>query len=82
MSCDMKLSQLDECESAIIKSINIYGSMRIRLQDLGMITGTRVKCVFKNFNGKISAYNIRGAVIALRKTEADFIDIALVERKC
>ncbi len=76
------LSELEENKKAVIKKINIKGSMRRRLQDLGLISGTKVECVLKKQNGMISAYNIKGALIALRKSDTDFIEIIPVERKC
>lgn len=76
------LSELEENEKAVIKNINIKGTMRRRLQDLGLISGTKVECVLKKSNGMISAYNIKGALIALRKTDTDFIEIIPIERMC
>lgn len=73
------LSLLKEGESAIVTKINVCGSMRRRLQDLGLICGTRVCCVLKKSRGKIAAYRIRGALIALRKLDADLIEIKYVE---
>lgn len=76
------LSELEENKKAVIKNINIKGTMRRRLQDLGLISGTKVECVLKKHNGMISAYNIKGALIALRKTDTDFIEIIPIERMC
>ncbi len=73
------LSLLKECESAIITKINVCGSMRRRLQDLGLICGTRINCVLKKSNGKIAAYRIRGALIALRKSDTDLIEIEYIK---
>lgn len=70
-----KLSQLNECESAVVKEIHLNGSMRRRLQDLGLITGTKVKCIFKNPSGNTAAFCVRGAVIALRKCDSALIDV-------
>ena len=40
-----------------------------RLLDIGVISGTRVKCVLKSPLGDPTAYLIRGAVMALRKED-------------
>ncbi len=71
------LSDLKECECAVIKKICTCGLMKRRLQDLGLIPGTRVKCVFKNHSKSMSAYCVRGTVIALRKSDADLVEIKL-----
>ncbi len=44
-------------------------SIRRRLTDLGIIDGTRLECVGKSPMGDPSAYLIRGAVIAIRKSD-------------
>ncbi|MBR1591600.1 MAG: ferrous iron transport protein A [Ruminococcus sp.] len=58
------LDSLCENEKALIISIKLHGRLRSRLNDLGFVGGTPVECVKKNKT--ISAYQIRGAVIALR----------------
>jgi ferrous iron transport protein A len=42
-----------------------------RLIDLGLVRGTRVTCVLKSPAGDPCAYLIRGALIALRRADAD-----------
>ena len=37
-----------------------------RLEDMGLAKGAAVRCLFKSPFGGISAYFVRGAVIALR----------------
>ena len=44
-----------------------------RLLDLGLIRGTRVTCTAKSPAGDPAAYLIRGAVIALRRADAEGI---------
>lgn len=73
VSCLIKLSELKINECAVIERINIFNSMRRRLQDLGIVNGTKIRCVLINPSGSISAYCVRGAVIALRKTDAEKI---------
>ena len=45
--------------------------MRRRLRDIGLIEGTKVKCVLKSPAGDPTAYQIRGALIALRSEDAE-----------
>ena len=72
--CDIfRLSELMEDEICIVKSINASTDIRRRLQDMGLIPGTRVQCVFKSPYGDPTAYLIRGALVALRKKDAENI---------
>ena len=50
-----------------------FDSMRRRLQDIGLIEGTRVECLQKSPSGDPVAYLIRGAVIALRTEDSEKI---------
>lgn len=50
----------------IIKKINVDGSIKRRLLDIGMIEGTKVENVLVSPFGDPMAFLIRGAVIALR----------------
>jgi len=52
-----------------------------RLRDLGIIEGTKIRCVLKGKQGDPSAYLIRGAVIALRRCDACHIMVK-EEREC
>ncbi len=51
------------------------GLQRRRLMDLGIIPGTVVSAAMKSFSGDPVAYNIRGAAIALRKNQAEMVQI-------
>ena len=41
-----------------------------RLKDLGLISGTSVRCLYRAPFGDPTAYEIRGAVIALRRADS------------
>lgn len=64
------LTQLHEGESARVIRLQNRGSMKRRLQDLGLVEGTKVECIQKSPYGDPVAYGIRGAVIALRTEDA------------
>lgn len=49
------------------------GIVRRRMMDLGLVLGTAVKALLKSPAGDPVAYEIRGAVIALRSEEAGTI---------
>jgi len=65
-----RLNQLAAGQSASVLRILTKGSMRRRLQDIGLIEGTRVLCLMRSPAGDPTAYGIRGAVIALRADDA------------
>lgn len=56
-------------------SPNCRGSERRRLLDLGVVPGTEIECEMISPGGDPTAYRVRGAVIALRKEQADLIQI-------
>ncbi len=64
------LSDLNQGYTAVVKELTASGSIRRRLQDIGIIEGTRVECVQKSPLGDPVAYLIRGAVIALRMEDS------------
>lgn len=59
--CDIKVG-----ETAVVERLNIHGTMRRRLLDIGLCDGTKVQCVGHSPMGDPGAYLIRGAVIAIR----------------
>ena len=69
----MTLTNLNEGCSGIIYEVKLRGAIRRRLYDLGLIKGTKVSCVIKSPKGNPIAYNIRGAIIALRNSDTDKI---------
>jgi len=75
------LSQLCTGEEGTVTSLDISGRMRRRLQDLGVINGTKITCVFHAPFGDPTAYEVRGALIALRKEDAEKIIIKPPERR-
>ncbi|MEA4926556.1 MAG: FeoA family protein [Syntrophomonadaceae bacterium] len=53
-----------------VRELTSDGNIRRRMLDLGLICGTRVAALQKSPSGDPVAYEIRGAVIALRSEEA------------
>ena len=62
-------------ECGTVSDITLGGAMRRRLQDIGLIPGTSVRCVGVSPLGDPRAYEIRGAVIALRNDDAEAVHI-------
>lgn len=73
MNRELPLSQLSVGQSATVKQLLTSGTMRRRLQDLGIISGTQIECVLKSPAGDPVAYRIRGALVALRKKDSNQI---------
>ena len=70
------LSQMRPGARATVIDLNAEGGMRRRLQDLGLVKGCRVDCVERSPLGDPTAYRICGAVVALRREDADAVRIA------
>lgn len=64
------LAMLQEGERARVLALTQQDAMRRRLQDMGLIEETQVECVLKSPWGDPVAYRIRGALIALRGSDA------------
>ena len=71
----LPLSDLSEGEGARVRALHLSGGMRRRLQDLGLVAGTRVTCLQRAAGGDPTAYRIRGAVIALRREDSDGVQL-------
>lgn len=76
MSNIKSLSDLKQGQSARVTSLLSKGSIRRRLQDIGLIEGTEVECLQRSPAGDPVAYLIRGAVIALRSEDSSNVLIA------
>lgn len=66
-------------EIAEVKELRIEGAMRRRLQDIGLIAGTKIECVQKSPSGDPIAFMIRGAVIAIRNEDSEKVLIKIVQ---
>lgn len=71
------LYRVPEGKTAKVRSLQSTGSMRRRLQDIGLIEGTNVRCLQRSPAGDPVAYLIRGAVIALRSEDSSQILVSL-----
>lgn len=66
----MTLNELRPGEKGVVEKLETEGSMRRRLQDIGVISGTELECVGRSPGGDPAAYFIKGAVIALRDEDS------------
>ena len=64
------LASLSVGESAKIEAVSPECRIKRRLADLGFSRGNRVVCLMRSPLGDPCAYLIRGALIALRRSDA------------
>lgn len=67
------MNRLQEGEFARVEQMLPGNALHIRLQDLGLIEGTKVECIRRSPAGDPVAFRIRGAVIALRECDSERI---------
>lgn len=77
----ISLSSIKEGETAEVIALSkaLRGQQRRRLLDLGIVPGSKITAQLKSLNGDPTAYEIRGATIALRKKQSDYIFIKKIE---
>ncbi|MBR3594455.1 MAG: ferrous iron transport protein A [Clostridia bacterium] len=71
------LSDIKIGEGAVVKKLDTHGAMRRRLQDMGLVIGTKTECLGRSPGGDPAAYLIRGAVIAIRREDSKNIFVSL-----
>lgn len=74
----ISLNTLSVGEQAYVNKLGFGSNDRRRMQDIGLIDGTRVECLGKAISGDPAAYLIRGAVIALRSEDAAKIAVSKI----
>ncbi|MBU5677019.1 ferrous iron transport protein A [Alkaliphilus sp. MSJ-5] len=74
----ISLSKMPVGSKVQILNLLSTGLPRRRMLDLGLIPGTIIEIIRKSPLGDPIAYNIRGAMIALRKEESDQILVKLI----
>jgi len=67
------LNKLNIGDKARVFNLNNKGSIRRRLQDIGIVEGTKIECLYRSPLGDPTAFYIRGAVIALRNDDSKHI---------
>ncbi|MGH7493832.1 MAG: iron dependent repressor, metal binding and dimerization domain protein [bacterium] len=77
------LASLRVGEAAVVMGISraCRALQRRRLLDLGLVPGTLIAAELTSMSGNPTAYNIRGATIALRKDQANLVHIRRQEGK-
>ena len=68
------LSEMKAGQSALVTEVKNCGGIRQRFMDLGLIRGSRVGCILSS-RGSMKAYSLRGAVIAIRCSDARDVEV-------
>lgn len=69
------LDALTRGEKAVVTGLTSPGSIRRRLMDIGLVEGTVVECIGKSPFGDPAAFQIKGAIIALRRQDSNTVKI-------
>lgn len=74
-SAGIPLSSLPLGQAGRVLALHIAGGERRRLLDLGLAPGTRIEALFESLLREPRAYRVRGCMLALRKDQADAIEV-------
>ena len=66
----VRLRDLDTGQRARVRSMELEGSMRRRLRDVGLIEDTLVDCLGVSSGGCPKAFLVRGVALALRAEDS------------
>ena len=72
------LDTLRPGERGILREILMSGEARIRMEELGLLPDTQIDCLYRAPHASPTAYEICGAVFALRKKDAAQIVVEAV----
>jgi ferrous iron transport protein A len=67
----LTLNKLNINEKGTVMAVENTGSVKRRMLDLGVVRGSKIECVGRSPLGDPSAYLIKGAVVAIRASDAN-----------
>jgi ferrous iron transport protein A len=71
----LELNSVSVGNYVTVEDLSSTGMLRERMLALGLTKGARIEVVRRGPSGDPTVYNIRGAMIALRKEEASLISV-------
>lgn len=71
----LSLDRLPLNMQGTVTDLRAENNLRRRLLDLGLVKGTVIKPLFISPSGDPTAYEFRGSLISIRKTDAKLIEI-------
>lgn len=66
----ISLSALSDGGTAVVLTLSVSDALQRRLLELGLIPGTRIRCLYRAPSGSPIACALRGTVVALRSADA------------
>ena len=75
----MPLWRLKPGQQGVVRQVDCGPELQARLEDLGLTMGLVIKCLHQAPSGSPTAYEIRGAAIALRRADAGEILVEVAE---
>lgn len=73
----LDLNQLPLNEVGIIRDVKCDGNIKRRLLDMGLVNGTKIIPVLVSPSKDPRAFLVRGTIIAIRKEDAEKIQIVM-----
>ncbi len=73
------LAELPIGQSGVVRALHVQGLERRRMMDLGLTPGTRITAEFRSPLGDPVSYRVRGTLIALRREQAQQIEIDIAD---
>ncbi|MEG0181314.1 MAG: FeoA family protein [Paraclostridium sp.] len=72
----VKLTDVDVCSTVRVEGLLSDGYLRERMLALGLTNGALIDVLRRGPKNNLTVYNIRGAMIALRKEEGEKIIVS------
>ena len=76
-----KLNNLKINDEAIIHDVKASPNIKKRFLDIGLVKGTKIKVILISPLKDMTAYLIKGAVIAIRKEDTKDITVKVIKWK-
>lgn len=73
----MKLSELSPGAAAVLRALPPGGAAFVRLREMGLLPGTRLKLVRRAPLGDPIEIEVRGYHLSLRREEAEHVEVEL-----
>lgn len=70
-----KLSEVARGATAVVRAVGGHPELRSRLQEMGFTPGSRVRVVARAPFGGPLAFQLRGSMVALRRSDAACVEI-------
>lgn len=71
----VRMASMQPGERGRIAGLHVAGDIGQRLKDMGFVKGAGIECVYDSPFGDPSAYFVRGTLVAVRKEDAEGIEV-------